>query len=665
MAEPEPNPTSDKSPSGVRARTYALGVVCVVLVVLIVGYGELVASRGGSIDAILLGASHMPPSAIGVLIILLFGNGILRRINPVLRLRSGELAVIYFMMVCGALLASFGLTAELLPNLVGVNYYANPSNGWVTTFFPHIKSWLVPWDPHGPERQFVARAFYEGLHFGEAIPWAAWLVPLAAWTAFAFLFFFLSACLATLVRKQWVDGERLTFPLVQLPLEMVSEKPGDRFLENKLMWLGLAIPILLHTVNGLHKMYPAVPELRIFFWFSEFLVDRPWRDMMWTPVVVSISVIGFSYLLPLEVSFSFWFFLLLSRFQDVMGSWLGYTFINMPLYPAREYIGYQSVGAFVAIVVSTLWLGRSHWRRVLARALTSTRDRPDTDEFMSYRTAFWGGIVSFALMIVWLSAAGVSAPVAAFMLGTFIFVLVLVLSRCVSEVGLLMLQPVFRPMDVWAVFTTRASLGVANLAPLAFVNAIVMRDPRTLMPSFLDAMKTADGVGVRKKTFALGIAMAIVVGVLAAYLIELYIIYHRGGLQLNSWFFLANPPLYWNEAKAILDGPKKFDIIGPSWFTVGAAFTFFLYAMRTRFWWWPFHPLGYAMGAAWPGMVYWSSFLVGWACKSLILRYGGVRGYRLFRPFFLGLIFGEFIAAIIWAIIVAWLRVSGPMIPIS
>ena len=653
-----------ESPQGVRARTFAIGIVCVIIVCLIVGYGELVASRGGSIDAILLGANHMPPAAIGVLIIILFGNALLMRINPLLRLRPGELAIIYFMMVCAALLSSFGLLTQLLPNLIAVNYFADSTNNWRTTFFQHIKPWLVPWDPKGPEKQFVSRGFYEGLHLGEALPWRRWIVPLAAWTLFAFLFFFLSACIATLVRRRWADGERLTFPLVQLPLEMVSEKPGDRFLRNKLMWLGLAVPVFVHSLNGLHRIIPNVPELRMFLTLGEFLVNKPWSDMTFTPIVVSFSVVGFSYLLPLDVSFSFWFFLLFSRLQDVIGSSLGYTFVGMPLYPTRAYHAYQAVGAFFAIVISMLVLGKSHWRLVLRRVFRRSEEVPDADEFMSYRAAFWGGAVSFALMVVWLVAAGMNPFVALFMLGVFVFVVVLVMSRCVSEVGLLMLQPVFLPADVWAIFAPKAALGAANLAPLALVTAVFMRDPRTLMPSFLDAMKMADGVGVRKRSFAFGMAVAVGVGLLAAYVIQLKIIYHYGGLLLNTWFF-RSPPMYFNDAATVLIWPDRWRILAPSWFAVGAVFTFFLYAMRSRFWWWPFHPLGYAMGTAWPAMVYWVAFLTGWLLKSLILRYGGAPGYRLFRPFFLGLIFGEFVAAIIWAMLTALLHISGPMIPIS
>ncbi len=665
MPEKTENIESVKSLVGVRPRTYIIGLLCVAAIVFIVGYSELVASRYGSIQAVLLGASHMPPSAMGVLIVILFGNSILRKVNPALKLLPSELAIIYFMMVCAALLSSFGLVCSLLPSLVGINYFANASNNWRERFFPYIKSWLVPWDPSGAEKQAVVKGFYEGLHFGEAFPWQEWVVPLVMWTIFAFLFFFLSACVATLVRRQWVDNEKLPFPLVQLPMEMISNQPGSRFIQNKLMWIGAAIPFALHTINGLHNIVPSVPEIKIYWILNQYLVNKPWSDMFYLPLTISVSMIGFSYLLPLDVSFSMWFFFLLTRLQDVVGSSIGYTFIMMPAYPTREYIGFQSVGAFVAIVLSMLWIGRFYWRQVFRKIFNRPSEIDDSNEFMSLRFAFFGGLAALASMIAWLSAAGVSPVVAAFMLVGFVFVVVLVLSRAVSEVGLLMLQPQFRPIDLWAVFNTRASLGVENLAPLALLNGVLIRDPRTLMPSFLDAMKAADIVGAKRRSFGLGIGLAILAGTVLAYLFHLKLIYTHGGLNLNTWFMYSNAKLYFEEAVKILDGPKKFDIIGPGWFSVGMAFTFFLFAMRTRFWWWPFHPIGYALGGTWPSVVFWTSFLIGWALKGSILRYTGVKGYRLFRPFFLGLILGEFAAAIFWAIISALLGISSPTIVIS
>jgi len=87
--------------------------------------------------------------------------------------------------------------------------------------------------------------------------------------------------------------------------------------------------------------------------------------------------------------------------------------------------------------------------------------------------------------------------------------------------------------------------------------------------------------------------------------------------------------------------------------------------MRTRFAWWPFHPLGYAMGAAWPAIVYWFSMFLAWLVKLFMLRYGGIRLYRKARVFFLGLILGEFLAALLWVTISVLTGVPGPYIPLS
>ena len=44
-------------------------------------------------------------------------------------------------------------------------------------------------------------------------------------------------------------------------------------------------------------------------------------------------------------------------------------------------------------------------------------------------------------------------------------------------------------------------------------------------------------------------------------------------------------------------------------------------------------------------------FLVGWLCKVVSLRYGGIRAYRAALPFFIGLILGDYVIASIWTLI--------------
>ena len=68
----------------------------------------------------------------------------------------------------------------------------------------------------------------------------------------------------------------------------------------------------------------------------------------------------------------------------------------------------------------------------------------------------------------------------------------------------------------------------------------------------------------------------------------------------------------------------------------------------------PFHPLGYAVAAA-AGDGVWFCFLIAWICKSLILRYGGIKLYRAAIPGFLGFALGHvFTAGVVWGILGAF-----------
>ncbi len=48
--------------------------------------------------------------------------------------------------------------------------------------------------------------------------------------------------------------------------------------------------------------------------------------------------------------------------------------------------------------------------------------------------------------------------------------------------------------------------------------------------------------------------------------------------------------------------------------------------------------------------------------KGIILKYGGIKTYRLMMPFFLGLILGEFASAGLWVIIDGLTGITGHVI---
>ena len=89
---------------------------------------------------------------------------------------------------------------------------------------------------------------------------------------------------------------------------------------------------------------------------------------------------------------------------------------------------------------------------------------------------------------------------------------------------------------------------------------------------------------------------------------------------------------------------------------VGLVFTLFLGAMRTRFTWWLWHPVGFATCSSWSMSKLWACIFVAWLAKSLITRYGGAKAYQAAIPFFVGLVIGEFLVGSIWGILGAALR---------
>jgi hypothetical protein len=93
------------------------------------------------------------------------------------------------------------------------------------------------------------------------------------------------------------------------------------------------------------------------------------------------------------------------------------------------------------------------------------------------------------------------------------------------------------------------------------------------------------------------------------------------------------------------------DVLGILAILFGTLFTFALTALRHRFVWWPLYPVGYGITGTWAVNFFWSSVLVAWVIKLCILRFGGIRTFRRLAPFFLGMLFGEFLLGGVWALI--------------
>ena len=462
-------PTQENRISG---RSILLGICFVVAICCIVSYAELV------ITYIQIGFLQLPPAVIGLFFFLVLGNRLLEKLNHRLGLSPRELMGIYCMMLVASMISSRGVMEKLIPALIAVNYFTNETNGWDTLFFPHIKPWLIPFSPEEKGQAAVAISFYEGTETGDVIPWRAWVEPLCLWGVLVFLVFTAFLCLAAILRKQWVENEKLSFPLVSLPLEFVHE--GRGFLRHRLMWLGFGLPALIFTLNGLHEIWPQIPNIPLRYLLNQYFTEQPFNAIAYTPIFLSFAAVGFFYLLPTQLLFSLWFFFLFTRFQDVVAAMFGLRVSGMPLYPTRLYLGYQVAGAYVVLVISFIYMGFPHFKSVFRRAFR-TNEVDDTAELMPYRTAVWGLILSLLLAIGWCYAAGLNLGFAAFEILVYIGIVAVVMARSTAEGGLLMTETSFRPIDLYQLIASKATLGAQSLTILSFLDAIFTRDQRGLI----------------------------------------------------------------------------------------------------------------------------------------------------------------------------------------
>ncbi|MFC1712423.1 DUF6785 family protein [Candidatus Poribacteria bacterium] len=636
-------------------RALLLGILFVVLICFIVSYAELVIMR------IQIGVFQLSPAVLGVFFFIIVINRALGRIHRRMKLSPSELMVIYSMMLLAAMTSSRGLMEMLIPPLVSVNYFANETNEWADIFFKDIKPELVPFDITKGESQPIAKAFYENVDPDPSIPWGAWIPPLITWSIPIILIFFGFMCLASIISRQWVDNEKLAFPLVQLPLEIVRDSEARGFFSNKLMWLGFAIPAIVFSLNGLHNIFPAVPLVNLRTNLNQYFTEKPFSAMYRISLNISFAAIGFFYLLTIQLLFSLWFFFVMIRIQDVLASVMGKRITNMPLFPARTYIGYQVAGAYFVLVAYWIYVSLPYLRDVVRSAFTSVHI-DDSGELLPYKVAGWGLIISFTFTTLWCWWAGLSLWFAVFELVIYMFVVAIVMARSVAESGMLVTEASFRPIDLYVIFQNKSTLGRSSMAFLSLFDAIFVKDQGGhILTGFMDSLRFSDGVKLKRRSLLLVFGVGMFVTLVVAASIQLYLPYRYGANYMHGYTYRGNPRNVSSYYASVASGTANSRYLIP--FFAGMVVTGFLAAMRALYWWWPLHPLGYALPSSWTMSAFWFPVLIAWSVKSLVMKYGGVKRYIKLKPFFLGMIFGEFSMAALW-VAISWLtKAPTPYFP--
>jgi len=587
-------------------------------------------------------------------------------------LSRGELIVVYVMMLLSCAIPTMGFSQQILPILPAPIYYATEENKWAQLVQPHLPSWILPTDLQS------LKYFYEGAPPGYPIPWAQWALPLAYWMILAAALFFVMMSMMVILRKQWVERERLIYPLVRLPMEMVQESESGMvapFFRNPLTWIGFGIPFFLMTTQALHNYFPSFPSMTGFMTQVLYKFPFPTQDTVFR---VSWAVVGFSYLVNLEISFSLWLFNLLLNCQAGITQQLGLNNTeSIGIYGIGNYpdLAHQGMGAIIVMVLSGLWVARSHLKDIVRKALFDAPDVDDSKEMLSYRTAFFGTIAGLLVMAVWLKISGL--PFVATLLFLFgAFILYVGLTRIVAEGVGEGVASTISSSFVISKFGLQL-LGPSGLVALAFTY-VYAGDLRTfVMASTASSLKLTENFNVRMRPLFWYCVAAIVITTVVSCAYILKISYQYGGVNNNSWFFgggakapfeyVAPKIREYNAAMAIKE-KKKLGLeitkddkatlarAGPNlrgWLFsgIGAVVMFILIQLRYTFLWWPLHPLGFPFAPVWLMDQIWFSIFLGWLVKLFVLKYGGSKLFVKLRPLFLGLIMGTFGAAGFWSVI--------------
>lgn len=581
--------------------------------------------------------------AVLVLFIIALLNVVLRRLAPKLVVGPAEMGLIYIALCIASTLSAHDAVQVLAPMMAHVHRYAGPENNWQSLIIEHQPAWLTVSD------QDSLKILYEGdgsVH--DPAVYRPWLGPSAWWIAFAFAFHMATFGLVSMFRRRWIESERLTFPIIQLPMELMHGR--GRFLREPALWIALGIALSVDILNGLHTLYPLVPQIPTRgqavpgFDLGAQIWDRPWNAIGFTPLAFYPIVIGLGLLLPTELAFSCWFFFWFWRAVKILVRAWGLEFI-----PQFPYIDFQSLGGYIGIALFALYLSRRHVADVLRAAFGGRTAIDQSREAMGYRFALWLFIGCTAFLIWFSVRAGMSLGYAVAYFAIYMAI-AFSISRIRAEMGMPAHDLHFAgPSDVLpAVIGTRnLSVETRILSRMYFWFNRAYRNHQG--PHQIEALKICEQTGLRPRVAAWTIALSTVLGGVFAFWATLWCYAYYGAAAKTRGSPLGFGWELYNHMTTELTNPLPANGGTAVATVLGCLAMLGGLALKIGVPWWPIHPAGFAVSASWTMQFMWCPLLISWSVKALVSRYGGGRAYRRLVPIAFGLILGDLIGGVFWS----------------
>lgn len=515
------------------------------------------------------------------------------------------------------------------------------------------------------------------------IPLAQWVTPALAWSLIVAALFLGFLGLNILMRKQWVENERFTFPLTVLPKQLFAQENGRlAIFRNPIMWIGFGCVLPLVLAKGIQFYIPNFPALgtNAPLSFEGYVNDPSLKAYLQNVGIGNSSNVGFSFcvlaialLIETDVLFSLWSMFLIFQLWNLFGALFNFT--RFPGYPWEHQ---QTMGGIITYALLAVFVGRLHLWYALRSALGRPTPLKEDHEVSSYRTAFVMVLAALCIFMAWgaWTRMGMGASLIFF---CYMLICGFAASKIRAEMGAPWgyLTPYYGMQFVgvvggFAVFQSTgmlvASIAAGFLCPTVFM---------LIAPTQVEMMELGRHFKVRPRDIGAGLTLGLLGGLVIGGFVLLCWAYGFGVNNMKTrlpfdvnWYFSDFRAGEMNSDRAFQAGTlhtnpdtQPFNLVrnvDAKGLGIGAAITGALAFLRAKLTWFPFHPLGYVLASTYLMKAIWVSLFLAWLVRLALFRVGGARYIRHgLVPFCVGMFLACIASIVVFDVVGFYLRSQG------
>jgi hypothetical protein len=628
-----------------------ISVKVVVISLVFIAFANYINVRSGNWYGLFTWTSPQGSINVGSYVLIIFLVVLSSLLRPLMKralFSRAELVAIFALTVTGSLIGGYGWMFFQFfsgPTLLKLNLqHAGIFEGYVNS----LSAWLVP----------KSEDAFWGMWMGDAdVPWGEWIMPIIMWTVFAFALYWIMMTLAFVFRRQWLDNEKLSFPLTRPTLVIIGSERTEFTMsgvwsfsmpgvwKNGVFWLGVILLNAPGVWNWLSSYLPILPTIQLRW--EPRITTSPWVGLTYpSSLMVHVFdwpwIIGLAYFIPTQLSFSIWFFyLVINRGSAVLQAILGGGPHTPTIWGTTSIVlmHYFSLGSSLAMGALLFWWNRKTIKEMVVSAFANK----DSSSDPLVRTHILGFFVALLIVAVFLCV---------FLKATILFTLFYILVFCfgVTSTARVRVQAGM-PEDHFTTGRThlpwilenalgRSYMSINNYMALGWLNQLDFSSFGLYTSYALEYFKLSEEVGLSTKSLVKGLYITLIFAMVSAFVLGLPGVYKYGLNFTSSWLTGMGSQGFDPVRRLFYETPETAPgnlLAGTFFVGLSAGITGLLGHLTAMYVWWPFHPLGFLVAVAQlTSRQYWFSVFLAWFLKVLIVRYGGNWLQERLAPFFMG-----------------------------